>query len=150
PDGITLRLRTNGISQLVGRLSAYDYKGTLIGTVSASNSLDSNVTFQLTGVKPYSRYYVKVESYTGDANAVGAYRLEVDYRPLAAQVSPLGPRMRVWLLTQVPDAVETQAKQVWFGADGQVDDTLYTARTLSADPGFADRAHYQAVASLFE
>jgi hypothetical protein len=75
--GLTVRLRTAGISQLVARLTVYDAAGNVVATLASAGPLSGDPSVHLTNVGPNSTYFVRVESGTGDVFGIGSYRLDL-------------------------------------------------------------------------
>ncbi len=74
--GFTVSLRTSGLSLLTAKVTVLDAAGTVVGTATASDPTNGDLTVQLNQAKKGGTYYVRVEK-AGDAFAVGRYRLAV-------------------------------------------------------------------------
>jgi hypothetical protein len=150
-DGVTIRLRTAGVSQLQGRLSVYDRAGNLVATAQDADPLSGDLSIQLTSPTASANYTIRVDGVPGaGVFGVGAYQLEVDYRPLAVQASMAGFQQALRGSPVAAEAAETQADQIWLTTDGNSNDRLDRATPLSPDSYFAANSHYQAVGSLTE
>ena len=90
--GMTVRLKTEGVSLLTPSVTVYDQLGRVVGSAVSLDPTDNDVTVRLNWVSPGATYYVKVDGATADVFGVGAYQVVVDVlNPLAAL--PLLPNL---------------------------------------------------------
>jgi hypothetical protein len=81
--GMTIRLRTGGLSLASARITVYDSARRVVGTSAATDPLNGGVAeVRLNKLLPFGTYFVKVEGATDDVFGVGNYRLEVGSLPL--------------------------------------------------------------------
>jgi hypothetical protein len=78
-DGLTVRVRTSGISLLAPQLTVYDADGNVVGTAADSDPLAGDLAVVVPGVGASATYYARVEAATGDVFSVGSYGLVLDY-----------------------------------------------------------------------
>src|SRR5205085_12023111 len=88
-DGLTVRVKTAGLSLLAAKLTVYDAAGNVIGTAASTDPLSGDLAVTVPGVAPNAVYYAKVQAATGDVFAVGSYNLVLDYH-YAGQTSSVG------------------------------------------------------------
>ncbi len=148
---MTIRLQTKGISLLTPRLSVFDIKGSLVGTVSASNIQGGSIALRLSNVHPSEKYYLKVEAAPGTSFATGRFGLAVSFdnvlkvdesriqEVMTGPYDSLSPRDIADLMLR-PDSAK-------FNDDVKTNDTFGTATALSSTPGFAQNSHYRVTAS---
>lgn len=90
--GMTVRLKTEGVSLLTPSVTVYDQLGRVVGSAVSLDPTNNDLTVRLNWVSPLATYYVKVDGATADAFGVGAYQVVVDViNPLAGL--PLLPNL---------------------------------------------------------
>jgi hypothetical protein len=93
--GLTVRLKTSGLSTLVGALQVYDASGHSVGSATATDPLHGDLMVQVTGggllgqLLGGGTYYVRVADGNNSAFGVGSYNLNVSYN--LANGAILGP-----------------------------------------------------------
>jgi predicted Zn-dependent protease len=75
--GISVQVKTAGVSVLAPSLSVYNSSGRLVGSASSTNPLGSNVSVLMLLPAP-GTYYVKVDNARSDVFGVGGYNLGVN------------------------------------------------------------------------
>jgi hypothetical protein len=75
---VTFTVQTAGLSLLTPTLTVYNASGQVLATASATDPLNNNVSFTLTGVKRGTVLYVAVQGARSDVFGVGGYRLKID------------------------------------------------------------------------
>jgi hypothetical protein len=75
-NSFTVQLNTAGMSLLTSSVSVYNASGQLVGTASAANALNGNLTLDIKA-RPSSTYYIRVSSDTSSVFGVGSYQLNV-------------------------------------------------------------------------
>ena len=73
----TITLQTSGISLLTAKMTVYDPNGNVIGTTSASDARNGNLTLILSNYPQASGYRVKIESASTGVSGLGAYQLSI-------------------------------------------------------------------------
>lgn len=109
--GVTVRVKTAGISLLAPKVTVYDSSNNAVGTASATGPNSGDVVVRIDNPTPGSTYYVKVEGGTTNVFRIGGYQLEV--RPDAAT----GPANQLGLASNGledndPDTVFPNAKHL--------------------------------------
>jgi len=87
PGGVTVQLRTAGLSLLSARVSVYDNAGRLLASTDAGGEPGRDLQLRLDQLPSGSTYFVKVERATNNVFGIGGYRLEVSTGSSAAQVT---------------------------------------------------------------
>jgi hypothetical protein len=90
-NGLTVRVRTAGVSLLAAKATVYDAFGNVIGTAAASDPLSGDLAITVPGAAPSTTYYVKVEGATGDVFGIGSYNLVLDYHYAGQSSGGSGP-----------------------------------------------------------
>ncbi|MBX7105515.1 MAG: matrixin family metalloprotease [Gemmataceae bacterium] len=137
---ITVRLKTDGLSVLQGRLSLFSSSEMILGRQSATSALAGDLKLTLNNAVPGATYYARVDraSSSGATNqfTVGRYSIELNFNP----TSPIA------------EVAATNA----FLLDGSTNETAATATSLSASStgrfqvsamleGASDRDYYRLV-----
>jgi hypothetical protein len=76
--GLTVRVKTSGISLLVPKLTVFDAAGNAVGSVTASGPLAGDLAVAVPNPVPGAVYYARVEGATGDVFGIGSYKLVID------------------------------------------------------------------------
>jgi hypothetical protein len=149
--GVTVRLRSAGISLLAPKVTVLDSFGRTLGTASSTNLGGDTVEVHLGAVTPGATYYLRVEGATRDVFGIGGYSLAVLYdgklttpadRIDAVMTGPYEALSASELIALFKDA------QHQINDDHGTDDGLIEAQRLAAAPGFNANTHYQVLGSL--
>jgi matrixin len=77
--GLSINLRTAGISLLTARVTVLDEEGNVIASAVTTNPLANDLTIDLPNYQPDTTYYVKVQGARTDVFSIGAYALRLNY-----------------------------------------------------------------------
>jgi hypothetical protein len=73
----SVQLQTSGISTLRARLTVYDPAHNVVGSVSATDPADGDLTIQIPAASKVGTYYVTVQGAAANTSGLGAYQLQV-------------------------------------------------------------------------
>ncbi|MCI0457242.1 MAG: matrixin family metalloprotease [Gemmataceae bacterium] len=118
--GLSVRVRTAGLSLLAPRVTVYDAQQRVVASGVNTDPLSGDLVVTLSRYTPLGTYYVKVQSGTGDVFGVGGYQLQVRAVPLVGSL--LGA------VDSTLDAVTT----VLANNDLHTNDSILTASLLPA------------------
>jgi hypothetical protein len=76
--GLTVRVKTEGLSLLTPSVTVYDQSGRVVESAVSTDPTNNDLMVRLNWVSPLSTYYVKVDGATNDAFGVGAYQVVAD------------------------------------------------------------------------
>ena len=100
--GTTIHLQATGLSLLDAKVELLDSSGNVLTSAPATDPLHNDVTLNTGGLWPFSNYYVRVTSASGDVFGVGSYRLSIATQTLLGDVVGLTST----LLSQLGHTVE--------------------------------------------
>lgn len=78
--GLTIDLKTAGISLFVGQVSVYDAHGSLVSAAASTGPLDGDQIIHLDITQPgfdFSTVYFKVQKASNDVFGIGSYQLQI-------------------------------------------------------------------------
>jgi hypothetical protein len=87
--GISVQVKTSGLSVLAPSISVYDSSYRLVASASSTNPLNGDVSAQLLLPQPGGTYYVRVDHARADVFGIGSYNLGVNLAGLSGTVSGL-------------------------------------------------------------
>jgi hypothetical protein len=112
-SAVTVRLKTEGLSLLTGKVTVYDSAGRVVASAASTDPLNNDLMLSFRPGLFGGNYTIKVEGARGDVFDIGAYKLSVDFLSVGGLLSPI-----TTTLTGV--------------VDGHTDDILATALGLKA------------------
>jgi hypothetical protein len=113
--GVTVRLKTEGLSLLLPQVTVTDSSGQVIASASSLDPQDNDLTLQFTPSLLGGNYSVKVEGATDDVFAIGGYELTVNGLTTNMFLSPVTSVMTPLLDLHLNDtlAAATDLLPVW-------------------------------------
>ena len=113
--GITVRLKAEGLSLLLPRVTVTNASGQVVASASSLDPQNNDLTLQFTPSLFGGTYYVKVDGATDDVFGIGGYELTVDGPTTNAALSPLTSVLTPLLDLHLNDtlAAATHLLPVW-------------------------------------
>ena len=113
--GITVRLKAEGLSLLLPRVTVTNASGQVVASASSLDPQNNDLTLQFTPSLFGGTYYVKVDGATEDVFGIGGYELTVDGPTTNAALSPLTSVLTPLLDLHLNDtlAAATHLLPVW-------------------------------------
>ncbi|MFO0942951.1 MAG: hypothetical protein U0930_19615 [Pirellulales bacterium] len=140
---MSIRLQTDGISQVTPKMTITDGAGRPLGQVTSSSSSSDSVSITLPKVVPDRRYYLRVESQAGSNYRVGRYAISVTFDGLLQPTAtPLQSVMRgpyEYLAPEKIDQLFKNPDSLLFDDDLHTNDTELGAITLKPLAGQTEK-----------
>jgi hypothetical protein len=93
--GLTVNLKTSGLSLLAPKLTVYDKYGRVIASKVSADPFSGDLSIRVPKPGLLQTYYIQVERGTADVFGVGSYELEVESVPqLGGLLGILGPTVQ--------------------------------------------------------
>jgi Bacterial Ig-like domain (group 2)/Matrixin len=150
--GVTIRLRTAGISLLRPHLTWFDRQGALLGDAQSTSSTGDVLTLHLNAVDPNTQYFIKVQGAASDVFGKGSYGVSVSFDSNSTVTTAgidavlRGPYQA--LNPNDLDAIFVGTANLLFNSDNGANDTAGTATQLVPSPGYARNSHYEVIGSI--